>query len=67
MKEITRIITAQVTMVEKMTDEDADQLLAYKEKAEKNVTETLRNLYDAHDVNVQIQDFVADVGDKGAE
>lgn len=64
MKEITRIVSAQVTIIQKMADEDAEMVLSCKPEAEKNVADTLRKLYDADDVQVQIQDFVMD---KGAE
>lgn len=62
MQEITRIITAQVTLIERMTKEDAEKVMAYKPDAEKNISDTLRKLYNADDVKVQIQDFVMDKG-----
>ena len=64
MQEITRIITAQVTLVDKMTAEDAEKIISAKAQAEKNVANTLRKLYKADDVKVQIQDFVMDKGDE---
>lgn len=65
MKEITRIIDVKITIIEKMTDEDADMIVLAKADAEANVKETLKGLYEADDVQVEINDFVADVG--GAE
>lgn len=65
MKEITRIIDVKITIIEKMTDEDADMIVLAKADAEANVKETLKSLYEADDVQVEIKDFVADVG--GAE
>lgn len=61
MKEITRIITSQITIIEQMTDEDAELIVASKEEAEKNVVKTLQKLYGADDVTVQIQDFAREV------
>ena len=60
MKEITRIITAQITLIEEMPDYDADSILEAKEEATANVKRTLQQLYKADDVNVNIQDFVRD-------
>jgi len=58
MSEITRVIDARITIIEKMPKEDADMVLSYKAEAEKNVTETLKKLYSADDVQVEIHDFV---------
>lgn len=60
MKELTRIITAQITLIEQMPDDDADTIIASKEQAQQNVKDTLQNLYSADDVTVNIQDFVRD-------
>lgn len=60
MKEITRIIDVKITIIEKMTDEDADMIVLAKADAEANVKETLKSLYEADDVQVEIKDFVAD-------
>ena len=67
MKEVRRIVSARVTLIELVSDEGADKIVSCKQDAEKNVANTLKQLYFADDVKVQIQDFVADVGDKGAE
>lgn len=60
MKEITRIITAQITIIEQMPEYDAESVLACKEEAQENVKNTLQNLYKADDVKVEIQDFLMD-------
>ena len=60
MKEITRIITAQITIIEQMPEYDAESVLACKEEAQENVKNTLQNLYNADDVKVEIQDFLMD-------
>jgi hypothetical protein len=60
MKELTRIITAQITLIEQMPEHDADTIIASKEEAQENVKNTLQNLYSADDVTVSIQDFVRD-------
>ena len=58
MKEITRIITAQITLIETMEDEFADSIISSKEDSEKNFVDSLKNLYRAADVTVEIKDFV---------
>lgn len=58
MKEITRIITAQITLIETMEDEFADSIISSKEDSEKNFVDSLKNLYRADDVTVEIKDFV---------
>lgn len=60
MKEVTRIVTAQITIIEKMAEKDVDMVLSVKDEAEKNVSDTLRKIYNADDVQVNIQDFVMD-------
>ncbi len=62
MKEITRIITAQVTLIDRLEDEDIDVIVAGKELAEESVKTTLKKLYKADDVQVEIKDFVIDKG-----
>lgn len=59
-KELTRIITAQITLIEQMPEEDADTIIASKEEEQENVKAELQNLYGADDVTVSIQDFVRD-------
>lgn len=58
MKEITRIITAQITLIETMEDEFADSIISSKEDSEKNFVDSLKKLYRADDVTVEIKDFV---------
>ena len=60
MKELTRIITAQITLIEQMPDSDADTIIASKKEAQNNVKETLQKVYGADDVTVSIQDFIKD-------
>lgn len=60
MKELTRIIKAQITLIEQMPEDDADTIVSSKEEAQENVKNTLQNLYKADDVTVSIQDFVRD-------
>lgn len=60
MKEITRIITAEITMTETMPDNDAEAVVSCKEEAETNVKKTLQQLYGGDDIHVKIQDFVKD-------
>ena len=61
MKELTRIITAQITLIEQMPDDDADTIIASKEQAQENVKNTLQKMYSADDVTVNIQDFARDM------
>ena len=58
MKEITRIITAQITLIETMEDEFADSIISSKEDSEKIFVDSLKKLYSADDVTVEIKDFV---------
>lgn len=61
MKEITRIIDAKITIVEKIDNtDDVDLILNAKSDAEENVKATLHDLYNAEDVQVEIHDFVMD-------
>ena len=60
MKEVTRIVKAQITIIEKVPDKDVDTIISAKEDAEVNVKNTLQRLYDADDVQVEIKDFVMD-------
>ena len=60
MKEITRIITAQITLIEQMPERDADAILEAKEEATANVKRALEQLCCPDDVTVNIQDFVRD-------
>lgn len=60
MKELTRIITAQITLIETMPDEDAETIIKAKEVAEKHFTDDIKWIYSADDVTVKIQDFVVE-------
>lgn len=60
MSEVTRIITAQITIIERMSEDSANDVVASQAIAKKNVADTLRNLYNADDVLVEIKDFVRD-------
>lgn len=60
MKELTRIITAQITLIEQIEEKDEEEIIASKEEAQENVKAELQNLYCADDVTVSIQDFVRD-------
>lgn len=58
MKKIKRIVDAKILIVETVTDEDAEQIMAAKADAEKNVAATLQKLYNADSVIVDIYDRV---------
>lgn len=58
MSEVTRIVTAQITIIEQMPEESANDVVASQAIAETNVADTLRKLYNADDVLVEIKDFV---------
>ena len=60
MKEITRIITAQITVIETMPDDDAETIITSKEDAQVNITADLQKMYNADDVVVTVQDFMLD-------
>ena len=58
MKEITRVINAQITLIEAMPDEMAKTILVSKDAAENNFVDALKRKYLADNVTVVIQDFV---------
>lgn len=60
MKEITRIVNAQITIIEKVPDKDVDTIISAQKDAEANVKNTMQQLYNAADVQVEIKDFVMD-------
>lgn len=60
MKEITRVITAQITVIEVLTDYDAETTVSAQEDARANITADLQKIYGADDVVVTVQDFVRD-------
>lgn len=60
MKEITRIITAQITVIEALTDSDAETVISSKDEARANITADLQRIYNADDVVVTVQDFMLD-------
>lgn len=60
MKEITRIIEAQVTVIDRMKDDDADMVVMSKKDAEKNAKDALMKMFSADDVQVEIHDFMMD-------
>lgn len=60
MKEVERIITAQITVIEVLTDEDADSVIASQEEARVNITADLQKMYNADDVVVTVQDVMRD-------
>lgn len=57
MKEVTRIITAEITCVEKVTDAEYEEMKKGKE-AEDNLAKYIKYATKADDVHVKIQDFV---------
>lgn len=60
MKEITRIITAQITVIETMPNDDAETIIASKEDAQANIKADLQKMYNADDVVVTVKDFMLD-------
>ena len=60
MKEITRVINAQITLIETMPDEMAKTILVSKDAAENNFVDALKRKYLADNVTVVIQDFILD-------
>lgn len=61
MVEITRIITAQITVVERMSKEEAKIILESKEAYQHNAAVSLKEEFNANDVLVEVQDFVKDL------
>lgn len=61
MKEVTRIITAEITIIEKeLTDGEAESIEKTKQDAVESVTKALKDAYNADDVKVVIKDFIRD-------
>lgn len=62
MKEVTEIITAQITVIKKGLDAD-DVRIIEESKAEKEelTATTFKNFYGADDVRVTIKDFIREV------
>lgn len=61
MKEITRIVTAQIAIIETMPDDDADIIVKAQETAKSNIMADLKKIYNADDVVVKVQDFLRDI------
>ena len=61
MKEITRIVTAQIAIIETMPDDDADIIVKAQDTAKSNIMAELKKIYDADDVVVKVQDFLRDI------
>jgi hypothetical protein len=60
MSELTRVIEARITIINKLPDRDAEMVHSYKDEAAQHVAEKLRELYTADDVQVEIHDFILD-------
>lgn len=63
MKEITRIITAEITCIEKVTDEECNDILSRVEDTEQHLADLFKQNFFADDVHVKIQDFIAEKGE----
>lgn len=61
MVEITRIITAQITVVECMSKEEAKVIIESAEVYKHNAAVSLKEEFNADDVLVEVQDFVRDL------
>lgn len=62
MKEVTRIITTEITCIEKVTDAEYEAMLKGKEAKETFKNFIMRNT-NADDVQVNVQDFVMEEGE----
>lgn len=60
MKEITEIHTIEMTMINDVTDKEAEEITAGKELAECILTAVIKRAMRADDVHVKIQTFVLD-------
>lgn len=59
MNEVTEIITAQITIINRnMSNGSVEKFLAEKEERLGTLKGTLKTVYNADDVNVEIKDFV---------
>lgn len=58
MTELTTIINAQITVIGKVTDERASELINKKEEFKQLLETEFSKKFEADDVNVNIQHFV---------
>lgn len=63
MKEVTRIITAEVTKISNFEDCTVDFLVENKEECEQSIASRLKEDMNADDVHVKVQYFVRDLAD----
>lgn len=61
MKEVTEIYTVQVTMIGECEERDADRLIEYKERTEKEVAEWVKKRWGADDAIATKQLFIRDL------
>lgn len=61
MKEVTEIITAQITVIKKGVDEsDVKVIEESKEEKQILIADALKNFFGADDVTIEIKDFIID-------
>lgn len=60
MKEVTTIITAEITAIRKYDDDTADMYLQDKEEYTDTLTHYFKEKFKADDVHIKVQDFVMD-------
>lgn len=61
MVEITRIVTAQITVVEQMSKEEAQVILESADAYQHNAAVSLKENFNAVDALVEVQDLVKDL------
>lgn len=60
MKEITLVTTAEITVIEKLDDDELNELLKDTSRTTKMVENELKNTLNADDVHAKVQIFVRD-------
>ena len=63
MKEITLVTTAEITIIEKLDDDELNELLKDTSRTTKMVENELKNTLNADDVHAKVQIFVRDLDD----
>ena len=63
MKEITLIVTSEITKIEQLDDEELKDLLGDMKKAGSMVENELKKNFSADDVHAKVKFFVRDIDD----
>ena len=62
MKEIKRIIVAKITAILQVSDDEVDRIFEIKAQVREDIKNNLKYFCHADDVQLEIHDFVTDIG-----